>query len=140
MEIIISIHAPRVGRDSGGQARDHKGTISIHAPRVGRDKRLTSFVQEAEEFQSTRPVWGATKLRSGYTKYRFAFQSTRPVWGATDALFNCYRPACISIHAPRVGRDLPCNAPIYDRPIRFQSTRPVWGATIKLKLLPSCYF
>ena len=80
------------------------------------------------------------------------FQSTRPVWGATSVP----RPEeagsrPISIHAPRVGRDVwlslpstrltpyfnprapcgarrqrhPCAVPVF----LFQSTRPVWGAT-----------
>ena len=33
----ISIHAPRVGRDHGGSCTQRKVWISIHAPRVGRD-------------------------------------------------------------------------------------------------------
>ena len=38
VEVVISIHAPRVGRDKEGY-RLHSiyGQISIHAPRVGRD-------------------------------------------------------------------------------------------------------
>ena len=35
------------------------------------------------------------------------FQSTRPVWGATNAKILEIIKAKISIHAPRVGRDLP---------------------------------
>ena len=33
------------------------------------------------------------------------FQSTRPVWGATTASVSIFASPCISIHAPRVGRD-----------------------------------
>ena len=36
-----------------------------------------------EEFQSTRPVWGATRLSGGVLHLVEPFQSTRPVWGAT---------------------------------------------------------
>ena len=35
---VISIHAPRVGRDDTKQRLSGGEKISIHAPRVGRDK------------------------------------------------------------------------------------------------------
>ena len=57
-----------------------------------------------EIFQSTRPVWGATK-NYGNNRYSYAFQSTRPVWGATDPDGDEITYVLISIHAPRVGRD-----------------------------------
>ena len=79
------------------------------------------------------------------------FQSTRPVWGATIAgWFFLLNPEPISIHAPRVGRDrrydmyglhrhhfnprAPCGARLPPALVGcladlFQSTRPVWGAT-----------
>ena len=82
--LIISIHAPRVGRDGdGGAYYQMKLLISIHAPRVGRDleKRLHA-TNKLLVFQSTRPVWGAT---SDWRYYRLI--------------------SYISIHAPRVGRD-----------------------------------
>ena len=100
-------------------------------------------------FQSTRPVWGAT-YRERYFRPGQQFQSTRPVWGATGKNgIECFGRA-VSIHAPRVGRDVNLFAPL---PVResfnprapcgarlsrlatwqartlFQSTRPVWGAT-----------
>ena len=79
-------------------------------------------------FQSTRPVWGAT-WRIGHEllrKTRFnprapcgarpylafiyvaehRFQSTRPVWGATIGAGPARSISRVSIHAPRVGRDL----------------------------------
>ena len=34
-----------------------------------------------------------------------AFQSTRPAWGATSIESAASRASCVSIHAPRVGRD-----------------------------------
>ncbi len=65
--------------------------------------RLVSI--RLSKFQSTRPVWGATfcPRALGVTA---AFQSTRPVWGATSTARSCAARICISIHAPRVGRDL----------------------------------
>ena len=80
--ISISIHAPRVGRDSALQNLAVALVISIHAPRVGRDKTCIYVGLRDWIFQSTRPVWGATWHR------------TRFVDGHL-----------ISIHAPRVGRD-----------------------------------
>ena len=56
------------------------------------------------------------------------FQSTRPVWGATHAFGHGLHTLRISIHAPRVGRDV-CDV-ISSLSVSFQSTRPVWGATI----------
>ena len=79
------------------------------------------------------------------------FQSTRPVWGATVTFCLEVVPDDVSIHAPRVGRDIdkadfismvegfnpraPCGARLglrrYGACLRgFQSTRPVWGATL----------
>ena len=57
---LISIHAPRVGRDEEyiNQICDYN--ISIHAPRVGRDRRNSDRCLTQAQFQSTRPVWGAT--------------------------------------------------------------------------------
>ena len=88
------------------------------------------------------------------TKAAFApsheFQSTRPVRGATVQFGTDTAPLDISIHAPRAGRDArssasvywrrnfnpraPCGArrvgkEIYFRTPVFQSTRPVRGAT-----------
>ena len=35
-------------------------TVSIHAPRVGRDTAIHAAPLISCRFQSTRPVWGAT--------------------------------------------------------------------------------
>ena len=56
-------------------------------------------------FQSTHPVWGATKLYTDLTSKIRRFQSTHPVWGATYGAAHPQRPRHISIHAPRVGCD-----------------------------------
>ena len=147
--LCISIHAPRVGRDSFSfprrvQRRNFNPRapcgarqtgplpgaghpISIHAPRVGRDRREDEDKRLAAQFQSTRPVWGATTGSNGrgrtgrhfnprapcgarrpraQMRQRSArFQSTRPVWGATRMVLCKPKVCWISIHAPRVGRD-----------------------------------
>ena len=103
--------------------------ISIHAPRVGRDPFRRPARSRGNKFQSTRPVWGATR----------------------DA-HRAVERTPISIHAPRVGRDpdgrerdvwhstdfnprAPCGARhsasmTVSLSLAFQSTRPVWGATV----------
>ena len=56
------------------------------------------------------------------------FQSTPPVWGGTPPAFIFTRHPAISIHPPRVGRDLgrgKCSPYLS----AFQSTLPVWGGT-----------
>ena len=112
---------------------------------------VTRTVTEgAAEFQSTRPLRGATAKPELADAAHFAFQSTRPARGATvsDAtvyhvrLFQSTRPArgatpltfqlhdCygISIHAPREGRDKEDVKAITGK-AGFQSTRPARGAT-----------
>ena len=146
----ISIHAPRVGRDALRQdARCAGINFNPRAPCGARPSRPRSTRRASanfnprapcgarpldweeypgyEEFQSTRPVWGATgvpvDLMSSqfyfnprapcgarpaareWTVIAMPFQSTRPVWGATAVVREHDDPAVISIHAPRVGRD-----------------------------------
>ena len=80
---LVSIHAPRVGRDDFRLCSFNTFNVSIHAPRVGRDLGNIFGDTQPTVFQSTRPAWGATCLH----RWRRAF----PV---------------VSIHAPRVGRDV----------------------------------
>ena len=109
----------------------------------------------AEIFQSTRPVRGAT-ISIGPFSLTLAFQSTRPVRGATNVVIGGELIQSISIHAPRAGRDVhicafslelghfnpraPCGArPVtalfHDLTKVFQSTRPVRGATVNYEAL-----
>ena len=126
--IVISIHAPRAGRDyiigykfpidfRFQSTRPVRGAtemtidnnqsiqISIHAPRAGRDASPDMFGIKNAKFQSTRPVRGAT-IRGGHAEMRFQFQSTRPVRGATVRPILRKVALVISIHAPRAGRDV----------------------------------
>ena len=103
--VRISIHTPRVGRDraraidlykrqdfnprapcgarrSPVSVQRARSAISIHAPRVGRDRMPSMFSVMFGQFQSTRPVWGAT-TEPDRGRVAGRFQSTRPVWGAT---------------------------------------------------------
>ena len=58
------------------------------------------------------------------------FQSTLPVWGATRLPAVAGGAIRISIHAPRVGSDA-LDALQFTRIFKFQSTLPVWGATVR---------
>ena len=104
------------------------------------------------KFQSTHPVWGATRTTSSSPPIRCnfnprtpygvrpdssqlhagagAFQSTHPVWGATSPPPFCVGVMNISIHAPRMGCDHIGRRAVY-RYLIFQSTHPVWGATCR---------
>ena len=55
------------------------------------------------EFQSTRPVWGATCHRDIHEGWG-QISIHAPVWGATDDMATRYNTVAISIHAPRGGR------------------------------------
>ena len=78
----ISIHAPHAGRDSTTTATRREAYISIHAPHAGRDRYADAWDDMRREFQSTRPMRGATPFE------------------------RCVYPALkISIHAPHAGRD-----------------------------------
>ena len=79
-------------------------------------------------FQSTRPVWGVTAPSGKLVENVPGFQSTRPVWGVTVTKADDIPRVGISIHTPRVGRDV-CTPSPTDTMCRFQSTRPVWGVT-----------
>ena len=52
---------PRAGRDSGVLTATQHSGVSIHAPRAGRDTGAFGKYQIMPEFQSTRPVRGATQ-------------------------------------------------------------------------------
>ena len=60
----VSIHAPREGRDLYALAVFRHVRVSIHAPREGRDARVIGIRIDESVFQSTRPAWGATKVRT----------------------------------------------------------------------------
>ena len=101
--------------------------ISIHAPRAGRDGPAESDGCPGHYFNPRAPCGARPVLISIRPKW-VEFQSTRPVRGATR-FARPFPPAIqISIHAPRAGRDwwsFKCSTSFS----RFQSTRPVRGAT-----------
>ena len=146
----ISIHAPRVGRDSDIEPRPSPPLdFNPRAP-CGARPFHTWNTAKLDIFQSTRPVWGATSHTYGMRGGKKNFNPRAPcgarLWfhshKSRGRYFNPRAPCGarrrsatvswasinISIHAPRVGRD---HAPPAQRRRQelFQSTRPVWGAT-----------
>ena len=134
--------------------------ISIHAPRVGRDSGRRLAALRTTTFQSTRPVWGATTRTTGRACRHGQFQSTRPVWGATRAgslslsLSTYFNPRAPCGARPISSTDrtyilhfnprAPCGArPVHIQfrriPCVFQSTRPVWGATTRSTAMRPCF-
>ncbi len=126
--------------------------LSCFNPRAPYGARLATYLppEHTEEFQSTRPVRGAT-YDDWRAVYVDKFQSTRPVRGATNGGITAQPQIDVSIHAPRTGRDqrrdhstaadrcFNPRAPYGARPVKdeafaalkpFQSTRPVRGATV----------
>ena len=148
---LISIHAPRVGCDQGLAAVSVLGLISIHAPRVGCDLEISSCSTSPWRFQSTHPVWGATRIRlsSGLDDVisihapRVGCDAAMCIYSLIPSIDFNPRTPCgvrhpdfvepgatgrISIHAPRVGCDTGFPACV-GKTGEFQSTHPVWGAT-----------
>ena len=123
--------------------------VSIHAPHAGRDGFLDAPLCFCISFNPRAPC-GARLARSLSANAEREFQSTRPMRGATTACTLSRSARGVSIHAPhagrdsreqrRIGRSLSFNprAPCGARPARtiedwveseFQSTRPMRGAT-----------
>ena len=100
----ISIHAPRVGRDSLEAPIHEQTLISIHAPRVGRDQSCVPAAPFLRNF-NPRATCGARHLRVSVFHVVQNF-NPRATCGArrTRRLMPSLN-GTISIHAPRVGRD-----------------------------------
>ena len=147
---MISIHAPRVGRDANERMIYMKDRISIHAPRVGRDAYRTTSSRARKNFNPRAPC--GARLCQIHDFLVFGIISIHAPRVGRDSVLSddVLQHFRISIHAPRVGRDLrlsvgrlgvcnfnpraPCGARRLkwadsDSRILFQSTRPVWGAT-----------
>ena len=105
----------------------HRGlVVSIHAPRVGRDTPPLTGVSSFPSFNPRAPC-GARHLRDFDLDNIIQFQSTRPVWGATPLTDVSHTSSCFNPRAP-CGARLAANVPQRACPT-FQSPRPVWGAT-----------
>ena len=123
--------------------------VSIHAPRVGCDRCRCFFSAGKIGFNPRTPC-GMRRANCKYTDCLEWFQSTHPVWDATKEFRAKKLFRRVSIHAPRVGCDqvvpqrpnqghsfnprTPCGMRPGSRRkgnhyLLFQSTHPVWDAT-----------
>ena len=114
--------------------------ISIHAPHTGRDSGVSVTGAELCEFQSTRPIRGAT-LMLRKTIVNIKFQSTRPIRGAT------WHTAARWMEGKIFQSTRPIRGATGQRPAKktqyggFQSTRPIRGATPWFcRLVPSALY
>ena len=105
--------------------------VSIHAPRAGRDRGVMPCSLTSSSFNPRAPC-GARPLTRALGPSRTAVSIHAPRAGrdATQALAWAM-VTVVSIHAPRAGRDFYIHK-IVSQGRQFQSTRPVRGATIKL--------
>ena len=110
--------------------------ISIHAPHTGRDATNQQNAHSQQEFQSTRPIRGATRGQRRRITYGADFnprapygarlassslETGRPLnfnprapYGARPQLCHLQSLYCsISIHAPHTGRDVPRSGPAH---------------------------
>ena len=79
---LVSIHAPRAGRDPSSWSPRYSRCVSIHAPRAGRDHPSRGAFRRRACFNPRAPC-GARPITSRVAASSFEFQSTRPVRGAT---------------------------------------------------------
>ena len=95
---------------------------------MGRDKGKKPLQLICLAFQSTLPAWGETRYRCRFWQLAKYFNPLSPHGERLGAGGVAQNNAFISIHSPRMGRDL-----VYIHYIitafRFQSTLPAWGET-----------
>ena len=80
-------------------------------------------------FQSTLPVWGGTAAPPPASPPLLCFNPPSPCGEGPGCAPLPSAHMAVSIHPPRVGRDLPSFL-LYHRLPLFQSTLPVWGGTV----------
>ena len=103
----ISTHAPLAGRDGdGGRGSDAIAYFNPRAPCGARLAGIAKSTTEQANFNPRAPC-GARQFR-GYDREANAeqFQPTRPLRGATPTDPSRGRPLGISTHAPLAGRDV----------------------------------
>ena len=103
-------------------------SISIHASRMGCDPCPATNASGFTYFNPRIP-YGMRPIRTHVWSWIPEFQSTHPVWDATRCAPWASSIGGISIHASRMGCDLLVTS-LSVMPRRFQSTHPVWDATI----------
>ena len=101
--------------------------ISIHAPRMGRDGSAGQSSARTAHFNPRAPH-GARRDSEAHNVTMLRISIHAPRMGRDFLASKSSRLSPISIHAPRMGRD----AQVQQYALamtQFQSTRPAWGAT-----------
>ena len=102
---VVSIHAPHAGRDIIVLIHLCDEDVSIHAPHAGRDIRRNPRICSMLRFNPRAPC-GARLEKYQLALLTAEFQSTRPMRGATVHHANDCVMVLVSIHAPHAGRDI----------------------------------
>ena len=102
-ELFQSTRPVRGATDVGVRACCRNG-VSIHAPRAGRDFHYFNASGSSWSFNPRAPC-GARPTAFLPSSPAPEFQSTRPVRGATYSAIVADSCHIVSIHAPRAGRD-----------------------------------
>ena len=103
-------------------------SISIHAPRVGSDLQTHVRFARSKVFQSTLPVWGATRT-TAITRMRPLNFNPRSPCGERP-----YGASGMRSRESNFNPRSPCGERLFGEKYfsiaqKFQSTLPVWGAT-----------
>ena len=85
----VSIHAPHAGRDKIRRSFAAARHVSIHAPHAGRDMRSFIGTTQRPCFNPRAPCGARLEFREVGIQFE-VFQSTRPVWGATRRDLTIY--------------------------------------------------
>ena len=100
----VSIHAPRAGRDFGF-TRPHRAKNCFNPRAPCGARRIPSCGSPRVSRFNPRAPCGARRCLRRFSSTMAEFQSTRPVRGATRANLAEIHKVIVSIHAPRAGRD-----------------------------------
>ena len=122
--------SPHGERPSAASVICMAGDISIHSPRMGRDTRWSPSTKDWRRFQSTLPAWGETSVRTVPGARRQRFQSTLPAWGETGHKQQ-QRPALHNFNPLSPHGERPPDVKRCELAELFQSTLPAWGETGK---------
>ena len=106
MADIFQSTRPVWGATGGLQVVHGVHGISIHAPSAGCDRDAIPAGGSGNLFQSTRPAWGATFLLHRNPLPLPYFNPRAPCGARLGKSIRAEQDAIISIHAPRVGRDI----------------------------------
>ena len=126
--LYFNPRAPYGARQKHDRQGNSDSSISIHAPHTGRDEAKDAHQSEAAEFQSTRPIRGATRDQIRRWPGHRDFNPRAPYGARLNPYKLIFVFGKISIHAPHTGRDHSKSGRNHSKKL-FQSTRPIRGAT-----------